>query len=79
MKAEICTGVNCNLPIRCKTPGLYGKNQPINITKYNASERSVSDLSLDHPAIHLLKSVPGAALQHVSLQIQLVLLERRSN
>jgi len=67
MKTEICTGVNCHLPSRCKTPGLYGKNQPINITKYNASEKSVSDLSLDHPAILLLKSVPSAAPQHVSL------------
>jgi hypothetical protein len=67
MKAEICTGVNCHLPVRCKTPGLHGKTQPINITKYIASEKFVSDLSLDHPAIHLLNSVPGAALQHISL------------
>jgi hypothetical protein len=43
--------------------GKYGKNQPTNITRNKTSEKSVSDLSLDHPAIHLLIMVsrPKAA------------------
>jgi len=68
-KAEICTGVNCRLPGSCKAPGLYVGNQPINVTKYNASYKSVSDLSLDHLTIHLLKSVSSATLRHVSFYI----------
>jgi hypothetical protein len=50
-----------------EAPGLYGKNQPTNIAKYNTSEKSVSDLSLDHPAIHQAYNgfAPKATARHI--------------
>jgi len=62
-----------------QAPDMCGKNHPTNITKNNTSEKPVSDLSLDHPAMHLLITVSRQESQHGAFCVPPAELERRQS